>query len=656
MGPDNEKEEALKPAEFQTDEYEAEPRKLQPRIDFIIGLLAIALSFFQIYTSWRGSFEIFVQRPIHIAFAFTILFAIYPPLKKGRRKHEVLWIDWLLIALNLACTLWVLVNAERFFESPEEPILIDLVLGGIMILLVLEGTRRILGPALPVIAILTLTYALLGPYFPGSWAHGGFRIRMVLERLYASTLGIWGLLTGISASVIPGFLIFGAMLEKTGGGDIFMDLAKRIAGRSHGGAGKVSCFSSAFFGTISGSAVANVVVTGTFTIPLMKSLKYKPELAGAIEATTSSGGQIMPPVMGAGAFIMAEILKIPYSRVALAGAIPALLYYLGCYSAIHFEAKRLQLKPLPPEMIPSFRKKILPKSLPFFLPVSILVYLLAVGYSPTKSVAYSIFFSAGWHLVTSRDRETLKIRIKQIIGGLEAGGKATVMVAALCVCAQIVVAMFGLTGFGVKLSQSIIDLSGGSMFLTLFFGMIITLILGMGVPTAAAYVLAASVVGPSIITLGAHPLSAHFFIFYFAIISAITPPVCAAVYVGAAMAKANWWKTGWIACRLGLAGFIIPYMFFYAPTLLFFGDPLHIAVNSFTAALGVVILAAAVMGFLRTPLHWIERILLLLSGLMLIDPSFVTDTIGVAIAVMVYVNQKFSLISTRLHRGELGET
>jgi TRAP transporter 4TM/12TM fusion protein len=647
---DEKQRDAELPELIQTDEYESQPRILQPRMSLIIRIIAVAMSIFQIYTAWAGTFDILIQRTIHVAFALTILFALYPPFKKSSR-YKIPWIDWILIALSLVCTIWVVVNSERYIENPGEALAIDLVLGSIMVILVLESARRILGNALPIIAVLTILYALLGPYLPGEYSHRGFSIRLVLEHLYTSTIGIWGLVTGLSATIIPVFLIFGVILEKTGGGETFVDLAMRIAGRSHGGPGKVSCFSSAFFGTISGSAVANVVVDGVFNIPLMKRLKYSPELAAAIEATNSSGGQIMPPIMGAGAFIMAEILNIKYSRVAIGAAIPAILFYLGCYMAIHFEAQRVNLLPLPPEMIPSFRKTILPKCLPFVLPVSLLVYLLTVGYSPSLSVIYSILIAVGLHLVTSRSKDMLKQRVRHLIDALDAGAKATVMVASLCVCAQIVTAMFGLTGLGVKLSQTIVAFSGGSMFLTLFFGMIVCLILGMGVPTTAAYVLAASVVAPSLMVLGANPLSAHLFIFYFAIISAITPPVCAAVYVASAIAKSNWLKTGWISCRLGLAGFVVPYMFFYSPTLLFFGEPMYIIINSITAAIGVSVMAAGVMGFLLRPLTWIERILLLSSGLMLIDPGFITDAIGLIIVGFIYLNQKVKNRSTAAKQG-----
>jgi TRAP transporter 4TM/12TM fusion protein len=298
-------------------------------------------------------------------------------------------------------------------------------------------------------------------------------------------------------------------------------------------------------------------------------------------------------------------------------------------------------------MIPSFRKKILPNSLPFFLPVSVLVYFLMTGYSAPLSVLYSILISIGWSLITARNKETFKTRLKKIITSLEAGGKTIIVVASLCVCAQMVVSLFNMTGVGVKLCQMIIDLSHEKMFLTLFFGMIIALILGMGLPTTASYVLAASVVGPAIISLGGQPLTAHLFIFYFAIISSITPPVCPAVYVASAIAHSNWWKTGWAAVHLGLSGFIVPYMFFYAPTLLLFGKPVDIIINSITAFIGVVAISAAAMGFFLRPVSWLERLFLLAGGFLLADPKFLYDIIGLLILGLVYTNQKFNLLLVR---------
>jgi TRAP transporter 4TM/12TM fusion protein len=635
MAPDSKLEETP----LHLDKYEIQPRKLSHRRDLLIGVVAVGLSLFQLYTSWRGPFENLVQRSIHLAFVFTIVFAIYPLKREGVKRNQILLIDWILIVFSIICTIWVMINHVRFIENPAEISTADFAFGAIMTLIVLEGARRIIGPALSVMAIFFILYAIFGAYVPGSLGHQGFTLQTIIENLYTSPRGIWGFITGISASLIAGFLIFGSLLQKMGGGETFVDLSLKIAGKSHGGPAKVSCFSSAFFGTISGSAVANVVVDGVFNIPLMKGLGYKKEFAAAVEATASSGGQLVPPIMGAGAFVMAEILGIPYIRVAVAAAIPAALFYLGIYSSIHFEAQRMHLKPLASNMIPPW-KKILPKSPSFFLPTSVLVYLLSVGYSPTLSVFYAIMVSIGWYLISSGNRSTLKIRLKHIIVALDLGGRTIVMVAALCACAQVVVCMLNMTGIGVKLCQMIINLGHGITFLTLLFGMCISLVLGMGIPTTAAYVLTASVVAPALMPMAPHPLAAHLFIFYYAVIAAITPPICGAVYVASAIAGSNWWRTAWIASRLGLSGFIAPLMFFYAPTLLCFGNPLDVIINSITASLGIIALSAAVMGFLLKEISWIERLLLLSAAFLTINPGLMTDIIGLLIMVAVYVEQK----------------
>ena len=371
----------IKPAEIQLDKYEVQPRHLGGLGAGIASVLAIGLSLFQLFTSWRGPFEPFVQRSIHLAFVFSLVFLIYPFSRKSPNGRTIPFMDKVFFGLCIAASLWITFNSARISVNPELSGTTDLILGLIMIVVVLEGSRRVLGPALPIMALLVIIYALLGPYFPGFWAHRGYTPSMIIECLYVRNNGVFGFIVGISATIVAGFLIFGVLLSKTGGSETFVDLALRLTGRSYGGPAKVSCFSSAFFGTVSGSAVANVVVDGVFNIPLMKSLGYKKEFAGAVEAANSSAGQLVPPIMGAGAFIMAEFLQIPYSRVAVAAIMPAFLFYLCCFMGIHFEAKKIDLKPVPPELIPSFREKILPNCVPFILPVSFLVYFLGAGYN-----------------------------------------------------------------------------------------------------------------------------------------------------------------------------------------------------------------------------------------------------------------------------------
>ena len=544
------KGEGPKAEDIRVEDFEATPRELGKTLNILLGIYMVALSLFQLYTSYVGPFPDLIQRGVHLLFVLPAAFIMYPGLKKSTGKNRVQFVDWILIAMAMVSILWVLFNYERIMLNPGYSTSIDLWLAPLLIIVILESTRRILGVVLPALVLLLIVYALAGPYLPGIWAHRGFSLEMVLQSLYLEPDGIFGYVVGISANIIAGYLIFGLFLSETGGGETFVDLAKRLAGRSHGGPAKVSCFSSAFFGTISGSAVANVVVDGVFNIPLMKSLGYKKEFAAAVEATTSSGGQLMPPVMGAGAFIMAEMLGVTYAKIAFAAAIPAVLYYAGCYAGVHFWAQKLHLKPLPPEEIPSFRKRILPRSAPFVIPVAVLVYFLSIGRNPSLSVFYSVILGCASYLILPHPTHHLSTKIKVIIKSLDHGGRAIVMVAALCTCAQMVIGMLTVTGLGIKISEVVVALSAGNVVACLFFTMIVAIILGMGVPTTAAYVLGASVCVPPLLKLGVPALSAHMFVFYFAIISAITPPVCAAVYVASAIAKSDWLKTGFIAVSL----------------------------------------------------------------------------------------------------------
>ncbi len=371
----------------------------------------------------------------------------------------------------------------------------------------------------------------------------------------------------------------------------------------------------------------------------MKRLKYRPEFAAAVEAAASTGGQLVPPVMGAGAFIMAELTSTPYLKIALAATIPALLYYVGVASSVHFEARKSGLERIPKELIPSFGKT-LPKSAPLFVPIALLIYLLVQGYDPTTSVFWATVASVGLYFITAGSVDRLKERIRNLVSALEAGGKAMILVACLCACAQIVIGMFNLAGLGIRISEAVIGLSAGSKFLGLFFTMIVCIVLGMGLPTTAAYVLAASVTGPALIKLGLAPLAAHLFVFYFAIISAITPPVCAAVFAAAAIAKSNWLPTGWLAVRMGMGGFMAPFLFSYCPPLLLVGSPLDIIWNSLVSALGVMAMAGAAMGYFGGRCKWYESPLLAIGALFLLKPGLITDLIGLGTVIAIYVFQK----------------
>jgi TRAP transporter 4TM/12TM fusion protein len=627
------------------DRDEAVARSLKGPAAVAATLIALLFSAFQLYTAYAGAFPDLIQRSIHMAFAIVLGFLMYSATSKSPRSCPSV-LDILSMCLCLLVCLYAAFNYDRIMMNPGISNSWDLVLGIIATVLVLEVTRRILNWILPAIALLTILYAYFGPYLPDALAHRGFSVDYILETLYMSTSGLWGTVTGVSATVVAGFLIFGSILFYTGGGEIFVDLAKAIAGRSYGGPAKVSCISSALFGTISGSAVANVVVDGVFNIPLMKRLNYRAEFAAAVEATASTGGQLVPPVMGAGAFIMAELTSTPYLQIALAAVIPALLYYMGVASSVHFEARKSGLERIPKELIPPLGKT-LPKSAPLFIPISLLIYLMTEGYDPTTSVFWATVISVGLYVITARSLQRLRERLRNLVSALEAGGKAMILVACLCACAQIVIGMFNLAGLGIKISEVVVGLSGGSKFLGLFFTMVVCIVLGMGLPTTAAYVLAASVAGPALIKLGLSPVAAHLFVFYFAIISAITPPVCAAVFAASAIAKSNWLPTGWLAVRMGMGGFIAPFLFAYCPPLLLMGSPLEIIWNSLVSALGVMAMAGAVMGYFGDRCKWYESLSLATGALFLLKPGLITDLIGLGAVFLIYIFQKRRHLSLR---------
>jgi len=620
------------------DPDEKVARILTGKTAIVAGALALVLALFQLYTAYAGAFPDLIQRSAHIGLAMVLGFLMYAATDRSP-KDRISFPDLVLVVLGAVVCTYAAINYDRIVMNPGISNRIDLVFGIIATLLVMEMTRRILGWILPVIAILTVIYAYVGPYLPDAFAHRGFGTEYILETLYMSTSGIWGNVTGVSATIMAGFLSFGSLLFYTGGGETFVDLAKAIAGRSYGGPAKVSCLSSALFGTISGSAVANVVVDGVFNIPLMKKLRYRSEFAAAVEATASTGGQIVPPVMGAGAFIMAEFISTPYLKIAMAAAVPAILYYLGVIASVHFAARKDSLEKIPKELIPSV-KKTLPKSASLFVPVILLIYMMIAGWDPTTAVFWATVTSAVVYLLGVRSSAMLKERAVNLVKALEAGGKSIVLIAALCACAQIVIGMFNLTGLGIKISEMVIGLSMGIEFLALFFTMIVCLILGMGLPTTAAYVLAASVAGPALIKLGVVPIAAHLFVFYFAIISAITPPVCAAVYAAAAIAGSNWLLTGWLAVRMGLGGFVAPFLFVYRPGLLLVGSPIEIIWSSLVSATAIFSLAGAAMGYFGDRCRWYESLALFGGSVFLIVPGLATDLIGIALVSVIFIYQK----------------
>jgi len=598
-------------------------RKLSGVSYQIVYWIAVAWSCFQLYTAMFGMLAAQLQRSIHLSFAFVLLFLLYP-FRSSSTANKLKWTDFLFAAFAGFIGLYLTFNYTRLMEAGGDYSRIDYLVGVCGTLLTLEAARRVVGTPIVVIAGSFLLYAYFGPYFPGFLAHRGYSVERIVSHMYFTTEGILGIPLGVSATFIFLFILFGAFLEKTGIGKLFIDIANAIAGWASGGPAKVAVITSALEGTVSGSSVANTVGSGSFTIPMMKKLGYRPEFAGAVEAAASTGGQIMPPIMGAAAFLMAEFIGMPYIEIAKAAAIPACLYFLGILIEVHFEAKRCNLRGLNRDELPRFLT-VLKERGQLFVPLLAIIYVLTEGFTPT----YAALTGLGLSILAGALRKETRMGFRDIINALEAGARGALGVAIACATAGIIVGVVTLTGLGLKFANGLIELAGGNMFFTLFFTMIASLILGMGAPTTANYVITSTMAAPALVQLGVPLLAAHMFVFYFGIIADITPPVALAAYAGAGIAKSDPFKTGVIASKLAVGAFIVPYIFVYAPAMLLIGTtPLGLLQNLITACGGMFGVGAAMIGFCLAPMNWAERVLFAAAGLMLIDPGTLTDVIG----------------------------
>ena len=598
---------------------------------WVIGLVCVLFTLFQIYTAGFGQYPSMIQRSIHAAFCLVLCFLILPAFKGKPRGRPSLANILLALVSAILCS-YIVFSYDRLMESIGlEAMPRELVMGGVLVLLVLEAARRATGVTLPLLASLTMGYALLGGYIPGNWGHAGFSYQYVIEYLYLGPEGLWGVLTGISATLVAAFIIFGAILMTTGGADSFMKIALLLGGRSYGGAAKVATVASGLFGMLSGAAIANVATTGNFTIPMMKRLGYRDEFAGGVEATASSGGQITPPIMGAGAFIMSELIGQPYLKIALAATVPALLFYTCVWISIDLEARKTSLKRVPPEDIPTTRSVInLRSSGPLVLTISVLLTSMLMGHTPTKAAFFGIMTNLGLFLFTGPySKKQFLEKCKILLAGVEQAGKGMVTVVTLLICAQIVISMVSLTGLGIKLSEMIIGASAGSVFLALILAAVVSLIMGMGIPTTAAYVLAASVVGPALSMMGVDLLSAHMFIFYCAILSGLTPPVCTAVFAAATIAQANWLKVAGVSIRLAIMKYIIPFFFIYRPSILFLGNWFNIIETIIVSWMSAYLFAIGTVGYYRLPINILLRVVIIAVALILIIPGIASDLVGV---------------------------
>ena len=621
------------------EKYDSESRYRRPEgfWKMAIKVICIAFSLFQFYTAGFGVLPAQIQRPLHVFFAFVLVFLLYPSCKSFSRK-SMHWLDVLLATVAGATMIYLIVNYQEIMYRGGVPTQLDLIFGALAIIFTFEVSRRIVGWPIVLVALVFVLYARFGRYLPGFFAHRGFTWTRIINHMYLTTEGILGAPIGVSSTFVFMFILFGAFLNKTGLGKFFIDLALAAAGHQAGGPAKVAVISSGFFGTISGSSVANTVTTGTFTIPLMKSIGYEGHFAGAVEAASSTGGQLMPPIMGAAAFIMSDFIGVPYITIAIAAVLPALLYYMAVFIMIHMEAKRLGLKGLPKDQLPN-TKKIFMDGGHLLVPLFVIIYMLIKGYTPLKAAFYSILITVGVAML----RKNTRLKLSDIIDAFDEGARSSLGVAAACACAGLVIGSVTLTGIGLKLANGIVSLAGGHLFFTLVLTMITSILLGMGLPTTAKYIVLASMAAPAIQKFGVPVLAAHMFIFYYGIIADLTPPVALAAYAGAGIGGADPMKTGFTALRLAGAGFLIPYFFAYNPELLMINASLaNTTIPAVTAIAGTVLLSFAAAGYWLRNLHMYERALLLAGALLLIQPGIMTDAAGLAVGVAVYLLQKVS--------------
>lgn len=601
-------------------------------VRFAVTIIAIAMALYHMWAIAFGAPEAVWFRGTHLLFALVLLFLLHRRTSEQPAQPPTLP-DYVLLALGVAPILYLFINYEYivtriFYVDDLTPL--DMVMSVIMTVMVLEGTRRVIGWTLPLTAIAFLAYGLL---------IARLEPMRLMDQLYMTTEGIFGIPLAVSAAYVMIFVLFGSFMERTGTGQLFMDFAMALTGHTAGGPGKVAVVSSSLFGTISGSAVANVMVDGPISIPLMKRSGFPPHFAAGVEATASTGGQLMPPVMGAAAFVMAEFLGVAYAQVIIWAIIPAILYYVACFAAVHFEAKRRGLVGLPRSELPQLKVVIAERG-HLFLPIIIILVVMYAGYSaPMAALAGTL---ACFPVALLRKSTRHYVTLTNIIEALKDGATNALPVALACACAGIVVAVVTLSGLGIVFTQFVIGLARDTLVVALILTMLAGIVLGMGMPTTPAYIIMTALLVPALIKLGVVTPAAHMFAFYFAILSAITPPVALAVFAAAGLAKADLWSSGWAAVKIGAAGFIVPFMFVYEPALLMIGDWPHIVWRFVMATVGVCLFAAGLHGYLLTAAAYWQRAVLVAAGLCLVIPEYYTDIAGAVLGAIAFVSQKLT--------------
>ena len=618
-------------------EFKVNKRKLVGATGLFVTVVAVALSLFQLYTAGIRPLTAIYQRSIHLTLILILTFLIFPVTKRGdkTRKDIFFWIDVLFVLLAIAAGFYIFLNYGSIMERQGDWTRMDLFWGCIATLLVLEACRRTIGPVMSIIGIIFILYAYFGPYMPEALAHRPYSLERIVTLLYLTTEGIFGLPLGVAATFVFIFVLFGAFLEKTGGGNFFINLAYALTGRMTGGPAKTAVLASGFMGSVSGSAIANVVTTGTFTIPMMKKIGYKPHVAGAVEAAASTGGQLMPPIMGAGAFLMAEFTNTPYIHIIKIALIPAILYYLTVLFFVHFEAKKMGFSGLDKSQLPRIGET-LKAGLHFLIPLGVLIYVLVNNYSPMMAgfiAVVSVF-------VVSMFRRATRMSLRDIIEALELGAKNAITVSIACAAAGIVVGMVSLTGMGLKFSSFVVSLSHGIPLLAILLIGLASLVLGMGLPVTASYIVLVILAGPALTNMGIALVTAHMIVFWYSQDANVTPPVSLASFAAAGIAGANPMRCAFASWKIAKGLYIIPIIMAYQPLLL--NGPFWEVVRTIVfAALGLVAFTAFMEAYLFHRTNLIEWVLLGAAALLMFLTDLKTDIIGGVLFAMVILTQKF---------------
>lgn len=625
-------------------DVESRYRRLEGIPAKLLSAWLVAMAAFHLYTASFGVLPIAIIRAVHLTFAIVAVFILYPATRRGS-KTSVPWYDWLLAAASCFVIGYIVVMFNDISRRGALPQPHEIYLGAAAIILILEGGRRIVGNVLPVLSSLFLFYCYFGQVMPGMFMHRGYSLSRIIQHMYLTPEGIFGVALGVSATFVVMFIIFGAFLGKSGGARFFNELALALAGGTPGGPAKVAVVASGLLGTINGSSVANVATTGTFTIPLMKRVGYKPEYAGAVEACASTGGQLMPPIMGAGAFIMSEFLGISYLRIAAAAIIPAILYYAAIFVNVHIRARKRNLKGLSKDELPVI-KDVMKRDGHLLIPIGVVIATLLMKYTPVASA----FFGVIAVVVVSQLRKHTRMGLRSIIEAMEEGARGSLGVAMACALVGFVVGTSSLTSLGLTISNNIIELSGGKLLPTLVMAMVASLVLGMGLPTTANYIVCSTIVAPALIGMNVLPLAAHMFVFYFGIMADLTPPVCLAAFTGAGIAGAQPGKTGMTATKIALVAYFIPYSFVYTPMVLLQNpNPLHLAILVGSSLLGIVCLAGSLEGWMYRDLGIAERVLILPLAIATFMPQVMVNLVaGILLVAGLFVLNKTSKARTGL--------